>query len=153
MKLVANLGENIIFTLGLIGGIGADTIESRQEVARPCEYLSPIARTGGPAHERSLGLPWGGGLLAQREKTEVLMKEVSSTPAARPSSATERSRRHRQRRRRGTRCITVDVNESELSALAARDYLPEEALGDAMAIKAAIECVISDLAFELEQER
>jgi hypothetical protein len=47
----------------------------------------------------------------------------------------------------------VDVNESEVSALVAGGYLPEEALGDAMAIKAAIECVISDLAFELEQER
>jgi hypothetical protein len=47
----------------------------------------------------------------------------------------------------------VDVNESEVSALVAGGYLPEEALGDAMAIKAAIECVISDLVFELEQER
>jgi hypothetical protein len=47
----------------------------------------------------------------------------------------------------------VDVNESEVSALVAGGYLPEKALDDAMAIKAAIECVISDLAFELEQER
>jgi hypothetical protein len=31
--------------------------------------------------------------------------------------------------------------------------LPEEARGDAVAIKGAIEGVISDLAFELEQER
>jgi hypothetical protein len=30
-------------------------------------------------------------------------------------SSTERSRRHRQRRRRATRCITVAVNELELS--------------------------------------
>jgi len=32
-------------------------------------------------------------------------------------------------------------------------YLPEEARDDPVAIKAAIEAVISDLAFELEQER
>jgi hypothetical protein len=47
----------------------------------------------------------------------------------------------------------VDVNESEVSALVGRGYLPEEARGDPAAIKAAIEGVISDLAFELEQER
>jgi hypothetical protein len=69
------------------------------------------------------------------------------------SSSTERSRRHRQRRRRGTRCITVDVNESEVAALVARGYLPEEARDDPLAIKAAIVVVISDLAFELDQER
>jgi hypothetical protein len=35
----------------------------------------------------------------------------------------------------------------------AGSYLPEDARGDLVAIKAAIEIVISDLAFELEQER
>jgi hypothetical protein len=49
------------------------------------------------------------------------------------------------------RCIIVDVKESEVSALMVRGYLPAEARGDAVAIKAAIESVISDLAFELEQ--
>jgi hypothetical protein len=73
--------------------------------------------------------------------------------AAGPSPSTERSRRHRQRGRLGTRCITVEVNEGEIAALVARGYLPEEARGDPAAIKAAIEVVISDLAFELEQER
>jgi hypothetical protein len=81
------------------------------------------------------------------------MEEVVSSPPARPSPSAERSRRHRQRRRRGTRCITVDVNESEVAALVARGYLPEEARSDAVAIRGAIEGVISDLAFELEQER
>jgi len=81
------------------------------------------------------------------------MEEVVSIPPARPSPSTERSRRYRQRRRRRTRCITVDVNESEVGALVARGYLPEEARGDPVAIKAAIEGLISDLAFELEQER
>jgi hypothetical protein len=76
------------------------------------------------------------------------MEKVVSSPPARPSSATERSRRYRRRRRRGTRCITVDVNET----LVARGYLPEEARGDAVAIKGAIEGVISDMAFELQQE-
>ena len=47
----------------------------------------------------------------------------------------------------------MDVNEGEVAALVARGYLPEEAGGDPAAIKVAIEVVISDLAFELEQER
>jgi hypothetical protein len=51
-------------------------------------------------------------------------------------SSAQRTRRHRQRRRLGTRCITVEVNESEIAGLAAGGYLPEEAL---VAIKAAIE--------------
>jgi hypothetical protein len=68
------------------------------------------------------------------------------------TSSTERSRRHRQRRRRGTRSITVDVNEFEVSALVVKGYLPEEARDDAKAIKAAVEGAISDMAFDLQQE-
>jgi hypothetical protein len=46
----------------------------------------------------------------------------------------------------------VDVNEGEIAALVARGYLPEEARDDPVAIKAAIVVVISDLAFELEEQ-
>jgi hypothetical protein len=44
--------------------------------------------------------------------------------------------------------VTLDKGELENGG-----YLPEEACGNHVAIKAAIEVVISDLAFELEQER
>jgi hypothetical protein len=74
-----------------------------------------------------------------------------STPAL-PSSSTERTRRYRQRRRRGTRCIIVEMNELEISALVAKGYLTDEVRGDPKAIKAAIEALIADLAFELEQQ-
>ena len=73
-------------------------------------------------------------------------------PQADSRSSTQRTRRHRQRRRRGTRCITVDVNESEVPALVTRGYLPEADRNDHVAIKAAIESVISDIAFEVKQE-
>jgi hypothetical protein len=43
-------------------------------------------------------------------------------------------------------------NEGELGAMVAGGYLPEEARGDPMAIKTAVEVVLSDLAFELEQK-
>jgi hypothetical protein len=44
------------------------------------------------------------------------------------------------------------MNESEISALVVKGYLPEEASSDPKAIKAAIEALVSDLAFELEQQ-
>jgi hypothetical protein len=46
----------------------------------------------------------------------------------------------------------VDVNEGEVAALVAGGYLSEEARGDPVAIKAAVEGLISDTAFEVEQE-
>jgi hypothetical protein len=49
--------------------------------------------------------------------------------------------------------VTLEVNESEIVGLVAGGYLPEEDRGDPVAIRAAIEGVISDLTFELEQER
>ena len=71
--------------------------------------------------------------------------------AARSSAA--RVQRYRARRRQGTRCVTVEVNESDLEALFARRYLLEEARCDPAAIKAAIEGVIADMVFELEAGR
>ena len=46
----------------------------------------------------------------------------------------------------------MEMNDLEISALVAKGYLPEEARSDPKAIKAAIEALISDLAFELEQQ-
>ena len=76
-----------------------------------------------------------------------------STTLAKSSSSAERTKRHRNRRRQGTRCIIVDVSAPEISALVVRGYLPEEVRTDPKAIKLAIEGVISDMAFELQQER
>jgi hypothetical protein len=76
---------------------------------------------------------------------------TTTTPSGAPSS-TERSRRHRQRRRQGTRCVTVDVSQSERDALVVRGYLSEEERDNGAAIKMAIEGVLSDLLFELQSE-
>jgi hypothetical protein len=46
----------------------------------------------------------------------------------------------------------VEMSEFEISALVAKGYLPEEARSDSKAIKAAIEALLSDVAFELEQQ-
>jgi hypothetical protein len=46
---------------------------------------------------------------------------MSTTPASRSSAA--RMTRHRERRRQGTHCVTVDVSQSELDALVVRAAL------------------------------
>jgi hypothetical protein len=47
----------------------------------------------------------------------------------------------------------VEMSESDISALVGRGYLAQEVKSDLSAIKASIESLISDLSFELEQER
>ena len=49
---------------------------------------------------------------------------MSSTPAERSSAA--RMTRHRERRRQGTRCVTIDVSQGERDALVVRGDLSEE---------------------------
>ena len=75
-----------------------------------------------------------------------------STFSAANRSSVHRSRRHRERRRNGTRCVTVDVSQSECDALVVRGYLSEEDRDNGAAIKKAIEGVLSDLVFELQSE-
>ena len=75
---------------------------------------------------------------------------MSTTPAERSSAA--RMARHRERRRQGTRCVTVDVSQSERDALVVRGYLAEEEPDHGAALKKAIEGVLSDLVFDLQSE-
>ena len=57
-----------------------------------------------------------------------------------------------ERRRQGTRCVTVDVSQSDRDTLVVWDYLSEEDRDSSAAIKKAIEGLISDLVFELQSE-
>jgi hypothetical protein len=66
---------------------------------------------------------------------------MSTMPAERSSAA--RMTRHRERRRQGTRCVTVDVSKSERDSLVVRGYLSEEDRDNGAAIKKAIEGVLS----------
>jgi hypothetical protein len=96
---------------------------------------------------------WAFAPAADRSRSlSTKFEHETMSPPPRPSPSTERTRRYRQRRRRRTRCITVEMNESEISALVTKGYLADEARSDPKAIKAAIEALISDLAFELEQQ-
>jgi hypothetical protein len=49
---------------------------------------------------------------------------MSTTPTKRSSAA--RMTRHRERRRQGTRCVTVDVSQSERDALVVRATWPKK---------------------------
>jgi hypothetical protein len=75
-----------------------------------------------------------------------------STTSAEYRSSASRTKRYRERRRQGTRCVIVDVNQSERDALVVRGYLAEEERDNGAALKKAIEGVISDIAFELQSE-
>jgi hypothetical protein len=76
---------------------------------------------------------------------------MSTTPTALGSSAS-RMKRHRERRRQGTRCVTVNVSQGELDALPVRGYLSEEERDDGAAIKKEIEGVLSDIELDLQYE-
>ncbi len=58
-----------------------------------------------------------------------------SPPIAKPrSSAAERMRAHRQRRRDGLRCVTIELRETEIDALIRKELLKPEARNDLSAI-------------------
>ena len=59
-------------------------------------------------------------------------------------------KRLRERRLQGTRCVTVDINQSERDALVVRGYLPEHERGSGAALKKAIEAVLSDIELDLQ---
>jgi hypothetical protein len=56
----------------------------------------------------------------------------------RSSSAAERMRRHRERRRRGLFCVTVDLHESEIDALIGAHLLQSEMRRDGNAVLKAL---------------
>jgi hypothetical protein len=66
-------------------------------------------------------------VLFERQRIEK-DKSMSTTPTTSRSSSS-RMTRHRERRRQGTRCVTVDVSPSERDALVVRGYLSEESIG------------------------
>jgi hypothetical protein len=74
---------------------------------------------------------------------------MSTTPASRSSA---RMTRHRERRRKWTRCVTVDVSQSELDALVVRGYLSEGERDNGVALKKAIEAVFSDIELDVQSE-
>lgn len=64
------------------------------------------------------------------------------------SNSTERVRVHRRSRRRGLRCVTVRLHETDIDTLVATDYLAAEARQDAKAIKDAAQSFVWEKLYE-----
>ena len=54
------------------------------------------------------------------------------------SPAAERMRRHRERRRDGLRCLSIELRETEIDALISKGLLPAEMRNSLKAIREAL---------------
>jgi hypothetical protein len=63
---------------------------------------------------------------------------ASPTAPAPRSAAAERMRAHRQRRRDGLRCLTIELRETEVDALIRRGMLKADARNDPYAVRDAL---------------
>jgi hypothetical protein len=66
--------------------------------------------------------------------------EVPTTPPApiAPSAAAMRMRNHRERQRRGLRCVTVQIRATEIEVLIQKKLLEADARNDARAVRDAL---------------
>jgi hypothetical protein len=55
-----------------------------------------------------------------------------------PTAAAHRMRRHRIRRQRGLRCLSIEFREREIAALIARGLLARESQDDSTAVRDAL---------------
>ena len=58
-------------------------------------------------------------------------------PLRSSAAAALRMRRHRERRRRAMRCMTIELRETEVTALIRKGFLNEEARNNRRAVKSA----------------
>jgi len=69
--------------------------------------------------------------------TEMAVIPPTTEPVAR-SSAAERMKNHRERRRLGLRCFTVQVFEKEIDTLVCKGLLGPDARNDSYAVREAL---------------
>jgi hypothetical protein len=65
------------------------------------------------------------------------MSTETDNIAIAPSAAARRMRRHRERRRDGLRCMTIELRETEVTALIQKGFLNEEARNNRRAVISA----------------
>jgi hypothetical protein len=68
--------------------------------------------------------------------------ETTATPTAieppPPSAAAKRMRLHRERRRQGLRCLTIELRETDVAELIKRGFLRSEDQNEAEAVRKAL---------------
>jgi hypothetical protein len=75
------------------------------------------------------------------------MTAIASTTTTEPatrSAAAERMRLHRERRRKGLRCLTIELRETEIDALIRKGLLKHETRNDASAVSDALYAFLKD---------
>jgi hypothetical protein len=70
--------------------------------------------------------------------------EPKKMPALSSAPAAERMRRYRKRRRRGIRCVRVQIHVTEIDALIRKKYLDQQSRDDLKAVEYAIRTVVLD---------
>jgi hypothetical protein len=70
--------------------------------------------------------------------------EPKKMPALSSAPAAERMRRYRKRRRRGIRCVRVQIHVTEIDALIRKKYLDQQSRDDLKAVEYAIRTVVFD---------
>jgi len=63
---------------------------------------------------------------------------MTNPPPATRSAAAERMRLHRERRRDGLRCVTIELRETEIDALVRNGFLKADTRNDSYAIEVAL---------------
>jgi hypothetical protein len=66
-----------------------------------------------------------------------MSRQSNDSEAAAISRAALRMRRHRERRRDGLRCVTIELRETEITALIRKSFLKEDARNDRRAVLSA----------------
>jgi hypothetical protein len=70
--------------------------------------------------------------------TEMMTNPPTDAPATR-SAAAERMRRYRQRQRDGLRCLTIELRETEIDALARNGFLKTDTRND-LSVRSKLLC-------------
>jgi hypothetical protein len=71
------------------------------------------------------------------KKAATMSGQRHGTEATAPSAAALRMRRHRERRRDGLRCMTIELRDTEIDALIRRGLLEEDARNNRRAVISA----------------
>jgi hypothetical protein len=72
------------------------------------------------------------------EQLPEMTTNPSNTAPATRSAAAERMRRHRERRREGSRCFIIELRETEIDALARNGFLKTDARNDLLSIDGSV---------------
>ena len=77
------------------------------------------------------------GRAERRQDRARAMNDTHDSASIAPSASALRMRRHRERRKDGLRCITIELRETEIAALIRKGLLRDDARRDLRAVKSA----------------